>query len=280
MSAPIRLSFAGRGNVVLLTPQTVRQALFQFLEVNRLMARQMHFFALPGPRSRRCVSSQLDRLFRRNGSASGDWQSTCLTHREIHSIQQEMNRMLLEQGAVLVDGESQVHQGHTCDERSVSGRRKTLYLTRYGMLFLLVPLTKERLLREASRDLVVEGHNRRYEVLRYEGLATEPSGGSIRLLFRHRLDLTRQGSVGLAEFTPRRLFDIRHVAAFEGFCLTELSPLLHGTLCRDSGPPQIVKPASSAATSVFHATLRELFRHPREWHREFTAGAEIRSAGQ
>jgi len=278
MSAPIRLSFAGRGNVVLLTPQTVRQAMFRFLEVNHLMARQMHAFNLPGPRSPRCISSQLDRLFRRNRIASDDWQATHLTDREIHSIQRQMNRMLLEQDMVLVGGESQLHHGQMSHGRSVSGRRKVLYLTRFGMLFLLTPLTKERLLREGSRDLVVEGHSQRYEVLRYQGMTTEPSGGSVRLQFRHRLDLARQGSVALAEFTPRRLFDIRHVAACDGFCLAELSPLLRGTLWRGGGQTQIAKPASSAAMSAFQATLDDLFRLPHEWRREFTAKQDPRRA--
>jgi hypothetical protein len=272
MVQPIGLTLAGRGEVVVLTSQTVRRAVFRFLEMNQLHAWQMHRFNLPGPRRRAADRTQLDRVFRRRrGDCLADTKVGELTPREIRSIGGEMSRMVLEQDAALATDESQVHQGMTLGGGRFGPRRKnTLYLVRYGMTFEVVPLLRDTLLRGGVRDVVVESYDRHVDVLRYEGCATSMRAGCILLTFRHRLDLRLHGTVPLARFAFRRLFGIRRVFASEGFHLLQSSPVLDGT--RPASAASVERGLPSArpeSLAWFQSWLDRRFRPLEDWRREF-----------
>jgi hypothetical protein len=220
MTSPIALSLAGRGRVVLLEPKTVRQAYFRFQAANQLTARQVHRFNLPRPRGKPYTLTVLDRLLRRvpffdRGGA------IYLAPAEIARIEREMNRMLLAEDAVLVRGEGIVDRGYVPSSGGRGSMRKVLYVVRYGLIFEIEPLTRETLFRGSARDLVLEGHDRRVRLLRYEGLATPRAQTGVEVRFRDRFDLSRAWSVSLSDFAPRRLFAIGNVATFDGFHIRE-----------------------------------------------------------
>ena len=237
-------------------------AFFQFLSLNQLTARQLYRFNDPCRRTKRFTSSALDRLFRRASASTvstvtphpnGKRELGCgsvplmetaerqsrqpdtsdapyLTLPEIQWIERQMNRMLIEEDAALVHGESQLHVGQVPCRGSRGSMRKIFYVIRYGMVFELEPMTRGSILKGSTRDFMFESHNRAFYLLRYDGLTTNPRTASVDLVFCHRLDLARTWSVPLANFTPRRLFAIQHISPLEGFSIREWSPFEKGVV--------------------------------------------------
>ena len=231
MSKPIQLSLAGEGRAVILTPNTVRQGFFQFLDVNQPIARTVHGFNVPQFRSTNRTSTALDRLFRRDdgGYPRSDVRKTFdLDPREIYGVERHMNRLLIEHGAALVPRESVIHKGHVPRRGSHGSMRRILYVVRYGMIFELRPVRRDVVLQGTVRDLMIESRNGRIELVRYWGIVNSRRERRILAQVSHRLDLRRAWQLPLERFRARRLFDIGRVVAYEGFRFAERSPLADG----------------------------------------------------
>lgn len=230
MAKPIQLSLAGEGRAVVLTPNTVRQGFFQFLDVNQPIARTVHGFNLPQFRSTNRSSTALDRLFRRDdgGYPCSDKNAFKLDPREIYGVERHMNRLLIEHGAAIVPGESVINKGHVPRRGSHGSMRRILYVVRYGMIFELRPVRRDVVLQGTTRDLMIESRNGRIELVRFWGIVNSRREKRILAQVSHRLDLRRAWQLPLERFQSRRLFEIGRVVPYEGFRFAERLPLADG----------------------------------------------------
>ena len=231
MSKPLAISLAGGGRVIVVTPDTVRQAFFHFIQVNQLTAPSVHGFNLPRFRSREANSTAVDRLFRRlsyNGSRYADGSSYRLDPCEIDGVERHMNRLLIDQNARLVDGEGVIRTGAVPGRQGKGSRRKVTYVLRYGMIFELTPLNRNALLRGAVRDIMIENADRRIELVRFWDVCVDRREPRILVRLSPRLDLRRVWRLPLERFRTRRLFDVRAAVPFEGFHFVARMPLASG----------------------------------------------------
>ncbi len=231
MSKPLGISLAGGGRVIVLTPDTVRQAFFHFIQVNQLTAPSVHGFNLPQFRSREAKSTAVDRLFRRR-SYDVRWYTDGSSYRldpcEISGVERHMNRLLIDQNARLVDEEGVIRTGAVPVRQGKDSRRKVTYVVRYGMIFELTPLNRNALLRGSVRDVMMENADRRVELVRFWGVCMDRREQRILVRLSPRLDLRRVWRLPLERFRTRRLFDVRAAVPFDGFHFVERMPLASG----------------------------------------------------
>ena len=212
MKQPIQISLAGDGRVLVLTPKTVRKAFFQFTRLNRLAWQDKYLFeraSEPNP------NLTLRDILHRDSWV--DEESSYLSQKDIQTIEHQLNRLLLQQERVLVEGEKRLYYGHVGVRGWGQNRQKVYYLVRYGMIFVLEQIPRDTLVSFVRRELWLEQNDHHFQFVYYEGTSTDLAQARLVLQFRNRFDLSQAWTIPLADFTARRWFSVRRVIACEGF---------------------------------------------------------------
>lgn len=213
MSSLIQLSLVGDRRLVILTPQTVRKAFFQFTKVN--------------PEYTGREKYKLDYV------SANQWRATILEvlHRkydddpylhpqDILSVERQINKYILDYGLALVEDEGIVREGYLNCHQVGKNRHKVKYIRRYGMFFILDSLRRETIIKMREVDLFIQdSETYDFHLIRYKGIILSSLKSKIRLLFSDRLDFSKTWTQTLEEFKPRQLFLIKEIYPCEGFCL-------------------------------------------------------------
>ncbi|KHD05712.1 hypothetical protein PN36_22790 [Candidatus Thiomargarita nelsonii] len=216
MKQAIQLSLAGDRRVLVLTPETVRKAFFQFTRLNKLLGRNRHLFEWP----HKPDISLLDVLHR---SCWLNEDSYYLSQKDIQTLERQINHLLLQQGRVLVENEKKLYYGHLSVRGWGQNRKKVYYLVRYGIIFVLERLRRDAFVAGERRELWIESEERDFQFVYYDGIRT--AQGRLVLQLSNRFDLSQTWTIPLADFKSRRLFSVRQVIPCEGFslCLLKFS---------------------------------------------------------
>lgn len=246
MLAPIKLSLAGDGRLVILSPQTVRRAFFQFTKANpEYTGRQK--YRLNHPLYRPCqiwaVKGNHRKYYSRyTAKPSGDtenfWQETEATlldglHRgyldreriwylhpqDIQLIEREINQQIIGNDLALVENEGQLLTGYGICHQIGKNREKVKYIRRYGLIFILETITRQAALKTKNLNLFIENDDRDLRLVRYQGLLLSQKQSRMNLLFRHPLDFSITWTWTCDRFQPRQIFLVREVYPCEGFSL-------------------------------------------------------------
>lgn len=256
MALPIKLSLAGDGRFVILTPETVRTAFFQFTKVNPEYTGR-HKFPLNSPFSQslklyKYKSKQNRGIFRttstsdstekkknkENKNISFSWTETEATlldalHRsyldseklsylhekDIQHIETEINQQIISHNLALVENEGILLKGYGVCKQAGKNREKVNYIRRYGMIFILEAITRETVIKGSNFDLFIQDDNFDFYLVRYHGviLSSLNKCQSIKLLFRHRLDFNINWTCAVDSFKPRQIFRIKKIYPCDGF---------------------------------------------------------------
>ena len=248
MSPPIQLSLAGDGRLVILTAETVRKAFFQFTKVNpeytgREKYRLNQPLHNPVELSDWRDSGQgkkitlLDSLHRPNiykvnhiyPSARKykqqrlllDKQKILYLHpQDIIKVERQINKYILNHGLALVENEGKILEGSVNCQQAGQNRRKVKYIIRYGMYFILEPISRQTMIKMRDVDLFVqERETYDFHLIRYHGILLSSLKSRIRLSFCDRLNFSRSWTCTLDEFNPRQNFRVIEIYPCEGFCL-------------------------------------------------------------
>lgn len=240
----IQLSLAGDGRLVILTPQTVRAAFFKLTNANREYTSREKF-----PFNRPIY--QPFKLWKyenkRNGNilrstsapsrtAKNDWKETeatlldalyrtyldkeKLSHlhkKDIQYIEREINKQIIKNNLALVDEEGLLLSGYGICQKIGKNREKVQYIRRYGMIFILEPIMRQTVLKAENIDLFIQDYNFDFHLVRYQGVILSAVRSRIKLLFRHRLDLSITWTCTVDSFQPRQIFRITRIYPCDGF---------------------------------------------------------------
>ncbi|AFZ26352.1 hypothetical protein Cylst_4254 [Cylindrospermum stagnale PCC 7417] len=253
MAWPIQLSLAGDGRLVILTPQTLRRAFFQFTKVNREYTSRDRF-----PLNR--PFHEQFKLWKHKEKENGilyrstyvpdsvpniHWQETKVTlldalyrtyldreklsylnKKEIQFIEKEINKQIVWNNLALVNNEGSLLSGYGICQQTAKNREKVKYIRRYGMIFILEPIMRQAVLKAENVDLFIQDKNFDFHLVRYHGVllssSRDPDGSRkapsyIELLFRHRLDFSITWTCTLDSFQPRQIFRIIRIYPCDGF---------------------------------------------------------------
>lgn len=206
MKAPsIQLSLAGDRRFIRLTPSTVKIACQQFDSVNIGYRRRLR-----SPFSR---DSYL--LYHLLNSA----YFNVLDRKEIEVIEDEFNQQLVDNNLCLVKNEGKLFDGHTNVIDICKGSTPSCYIFRYGMKFMVEPLTKSKMFSMKNLDLFWQDRDFDFHYIRYCGLVSSPRQQQIELRFCHPLDLLKTWTCTVAEFQPRQILMIQKIYPCKGFYL-------------------------------------------------------------
>jgi len=223
MFAPIQLSLAGNGRLVILTPQTVRRAYFQFTKVNaeytgrekyRLNQLLHHQVKLGKSKDEERETTLLDGLHR---SYLEPKKLRYLHLQDIKKIEKEINRNIILNDLALVEDEGRLLEGYGSVRGSGKNREKVQYICRYGMIFIIESIKRETVLRTEKIDLFWQNDDFDFHFVRYQGVLLSNKQSGIKLLFRHRLDFSRTWTCTLAQFQPRQIFQVKRIYPCPGF---------------------------------------------------------------
>ena len=262
MSSPIELSLAGDGRVVILTPQTVRKAFFQFTKVNpEYTGRDKYRLALPlhhpvklwkrHSRSKKVEDcgynpSNFGYFYRpywnqpeRQTTKWKESEATLLDglHRyyldpenllyfhpkNIRKIENEINSSIIFNDLALVEDEGRLLEGYGLVISSGKNMEKVKYIRRYGMIFIVESIKRETVLRREKLDLFLQNDDFDFHLVRYQGVLLSKSHSCIQLLFHHRLDFSRTWTCTLAQFQPRQIFQVKRIYPCPGFRIVNYS---------------------------------------------------------
>ncbi|MBF0290002.1 MAG: hypothetical protein HQM14_19470 [SAR324 cluster bacterium] len=219
MSLPIQISLAGDGRVVLLTPQTVRKAFFQFSNANlgysgrRRFRLDRPFKGIAEKKHLTCtkqVFTILDALHRNR---------LALHHDDIQFVEDEINRHLIAEEMALVEMEGQLFEGCVFVNQPAKNQEKVKYVLRYGLIFIIEPIQRDRVLKSKNFDLFLQDHDFKLHLVRFLGMRLNSSQSRIVLLFRNRLDLSITWTSNMDQFRPRQIFKINKTYPCPGFQL-------------------------------------------------------------
>jgi hypothetical protein len=226
MALPIKLSLAGDGRLVILTPQTVRSVFFQFTEVNREYTGREKFplnRPLYQPFKLWKYKSKSDgRILRKTSltscSKKNSWQETDATlldalyrshldknklshfhKRDIQYIEREINKQIIINNLALVEKEGILLSGYGVCQQVGKNREKVKYIRRYGMIFILEVIMRQTVL------------------VRYHGVLLSSLSKRIQLLFHHRLDFDLTWTCTLESFQPRQIFRVKRIYPCDRF---------------------------------------------------------------
>jgi hypothetical protein len=208
----IQVSLSGNGRILILTPETVRKAFFQFTSLNRLAWQDKSPFEHP--------STHDPEITLRDILHRDCWVDKAffyLSQRDIQWIERQINRLLLEQELVLVEGEKCLDYGYIGVRRWGQSREKVHYIVRYGMIFILAPLRRDAL--SMHQAFWIERYDKTIQYVYYEGTKTDLLQSRLVLQFRNPFHLSETWTIPVAEFKIRRLFHVKKVIACEGFRL-------------------------------------------------------------
>jgi hypothetical protein len=209
LSPPIQLSLAGDGRPIILTPQTVRRAYYQFIAVN--------------PGYRQSERYYLEVLLHQGSRTILDGlqsaPSVYLHAKDIQQIENELNWQVVNNGLNLVDGEGQIFQGFGLCQKVGKNREWVDYIIRHGLMFVLETTNVSKVIAMKNVDLFWQDREFDFRYVRYCGLRSSLSQHRIELLFRDRLNLSKSWTLTRDEFRPRQLFTISGIYPCAGFCL-------------------------------------------------------------
>jgi hypothetical protein len=211
MTPPIQLSLAGDGKFLILTPATVRKAYFQFVEVNPEYSSAAQKHRLKSPLYQKQDLTLIDVLYRKHNIE--------FHPKDIRHIERELNQQIVEHKFSLVAGEGQLLSGYGLCNESGQSRKKVQYIIRYGLIFILEPTTKSKMISMKNTDLFWQDRNFDFHYVRYVSLLSSYSHHHIELLFRDRLNLAKSWTCSIEEFKPRQLFTISAIYPSIGFSL-------------------------------------------------------------
>ncbi|GAB4538177.1 MAG: hypothetical protein Tsb0014_27610 [Pleurocapsa sp.] len=229
MSAPIALSLAGDGRLVILTPQTVRKAYFQFNKVNRgYTNKEKYSLNYPGYNSRLVTREK-----NQNKNTVGDFTLLDALHRkylnkqqlsylhpqDIRCIEKEINKRIIFDNMALVENEGQLLEGYGLCKQPGKTKEKVQYIRRYGMIFILEPIMRHHVLRMKRLNLFIQDREFDFHYVYYHGLILSAGRSGHQLLFRHPLDMSISWTSAIAQFKPRQIFRVKQIYPCSGFFL-------------------------------------------------------------
>ncbi|BAZ47895.1 hypothetical protein NIES4103_05000 [Nostoc sp. NIES-4103] len=240
----MQLSLAGDGRLVILTPQTVRAAFFKLTSVNQEYTSREKFplnrpiykpFKLWKDENKR-DGSVLRTTYAPSRIAQLYWKETeatlldalyrkyldreKLSHlhkKDIQYIEREINKQIIRNNLALVDEEGLLLLGYGICQEIGKNREKVKYIRRYGMIFILEPITRQTVLKAENIDLFLQDTNFDFHLVRYQGVLLSALRSRLKLLFRHRLDFSITWTCTLDSFQPRQIFRITRIYPCDGF---------------------------------------------------------------
>lgn len=251
MVLPIQLSLAGDGRFVILTPQTVRAAFFQFTRVNPEYSGRDKFnlnrpiykpFKIWKYENKRDGS-----IFRSSSGADLEENISCketqatlldalhraylnpeklsyLHEKDIQYIEREINKQIIWNNLALVDNEGVLLSGYGICHQIGKNREKVQYIRRYGMIFIVEPIMRHTVLKAKNLDLFLQDDNFDFHLLRYQGVILSSSQRRIELLFHHRLDFSITWTCRVDNFQPRQIFRVIRIYPCDGFRIVNCKP--------------------------------------------------------
>lgn len=246
MSVPIQLSLAGDGRLVILTPETVRKAFFQFSKVNpEYTGREKYKLNYPlangygtvlkypkkytkNRSHRRWISGKynyyewseatvLDALHR---SYLSEWELSYLHPQDILRVERQINKYIVDYDLGLVEDEGRLLDGYVNCKKIAKNQEKVKYIRRYGMFFILEKISIQNVIKIRNVDLFIQDRETYdFHLVRYQGVLLSSLKTRIKLLFAHRLDLSRTWTWTLDEFHHRQIFMVKEIYPCPGFCI-------------------------------------------------------------
>ena len=246
MAALIQLSLAGDGRLLVLTPQTVRTAFFQFTRANpEYTGREK--FPLNRPLENKFklwkYKNKRDGMVLRETyvppwTENNPWKETNATlldalyrtyldkeklahlhKKDIKHIEREINKQIVSNNLALVENEGVLLEGYGICQEIGKNQEKVKYIRRYGMIFILEPIMRQTVLKTENLDLFIQDKNFDFHFVRFHGVILSSLSSRIQLLFRHRLDLSITWTSTLDSFQPRQIFRIKRIYPCDGFCI-------------------------------------------------------------
>jgi hypothetical protein len=209
LSPPIQLSLAGDGRLIILTPQTVRKAYYQFIAVNPAYRRSQRYnLEVALHQSSRTILDGLQSA-----------PNVYLHAKDIQRIENELNRQVVNNGLNLVNGEGQLLQGYGLRQWVGKNRERVDYIIRHGLIFILEATNASKVISMKNVDLFWQDREFELHYVRYCGLRSSLQHKRIELLFRDRLNLSKSWTLTRNEFRPRQIFTISAIYPCGGFCL-------------------------------------------------------------
>ena len=186
VSPPIQLSLAGNGKLVILTPETVRKAFFQFTKVNpEYTGREKYKLEYP------CFE-QTSIYYKKHNQIYDYYKDNKKTHRsnyyrdkrdyqqrdatildtlhrsyldptlsylhpqDIQRVERQINKYILNYGLALVKDEGKIREGYINCHQLGKNRYKVKYIMRYGMFFILELILRETMMKMRDVDLFIQ----------------------------------------------------------------------------------------------------------------------------
>jgi hypothetical protein len=237
VSYPIQLSLAGDGRLVILTWQTVRKAFFQFAKVNpEYTGREKYRLDYPlhdpvevikftKKKYTEVESTITDALHRSYLGRKANLNPArangllYLHHQDIQKVERQINKYILDRGLALVEDEGRLLKGYDICTQVGKNRQKVIYIVRYGMFFILEPISRQEVIKMRNVDLFIQdAETYDFHLVRFYGVLLSSLKSEIKLLFSHRLDYSRQWTWTTAQFKPRQIFRIIEIYPCPGFC--------------------------------------------------------------
>lgn len=232
MSHPIQVSLAGDGKVLVLTPETVRQAFNKF------------FYSSPASISRR--GSKL-RRWQIKPLESYKWHKDktftildvlMFRHKKKHLLKEEswLNEFNLQEVKVIEDfinyyllekkysllREEGVLQHALLPLETTNSRKKVFYLVRYGVVFILEYLQKDQALINPGQALVLQTVERDLQEVFYDSIVTNQLTKRLEVKLYNFWKKKEDRSIPLADFNPYKVFLIKDIIPCQGFEITNL----------------------------------------------------------
>lgn len=218
----LQLSLAGDGRLVILTPQTVRAAFFQFTKVNQYTERHKYPLNRPVYKSfkvwkdkdkfskSKADATLLDSLYR---AYLDKEKLTHLYKKDILYIEREINKQIIRKDLALVNNEGVLLEGYAICQEVGKNREKVKYIRRYGMIFIVEPIMRHTVIKSKNLDLFIQDDSFDFHLVRYRGIILS----RVKLLFHHRLDFSISWTCKLEEFQPRQIFRVKKIYPCDGF---------------------------------------------------------------
>lgn len=220
----IQLSLTGNGRLVILTPQTVRKAFFQFTKVNsEYTGREKHRLDSPIHNSK--TEHKLERKKQQIPTINdalhryGDRPSLLyLDSQDILKIERQINRYIINYDLALVENEGQLFTGYDIHQQVGKNRQKIKYILRYGMFFIVEPISRQEVFKKRNIDLFIqEAETFDFHLVRFYGVLLSSLKSKIQLSFSHRLDYSLTWTQTLEKFKPRQIFRVTKIYPCSGF---------------------------------------------------------------
>lgn len=231
MSQPISISLAGNGQVLVLTPQTVRQAFYQFFycpnkniyDFSSHQTSKLRRWELKPLESYKWHKDNrftiLDFLMRRNlknyYAAEPKHLFDKLNDKEVKFIEKFINHYLLEKDYSLVQGEGVIQKASfKIDGKSY--KEKFVYIIRYGVVFILEYVPKDMALAQTGQFLVLEFADH-FQQVYYDSIFTNPLPKRLEVKLRNFWKRSEVFSIPLADFKPHKIFVVKDILPYQGF---------------------------------------------------------------